>query len=85
MKVGQDPPEEPRRERPVVEGSRLDEPESQLAVQLHRLVVGRDRHEPHRVAVSQGRDQIANQRRRHASAPESEREREREREMDDKY
>ena len=69
-KVGQQRPEEARRQRAVVEGDRLDEPESQFAVQLGGLVVGRHRHEPHRVAFPQCREQLANQRRRDSPAPE---------------
>ena len=70
VKVGQDRPEEARRQRAVVEGDRPDEPEAQFAVQLRRLVVGRHRHETHRVAFSQCREQLANQRRGDSPTPD---------------
>ena len=49
---------------------------SAVPVELHGLLVGRHCHEPHRVPISQGRKQLANQRRGDSPAPERERERE---------
>ena len=47
---------------------------SAVPVELHGLLVGRHCHEPYRVPISQGRKQLANQRRGDSPAPERERE-----------